>query len=232
MRRKEGAEPVAALNRVRLVECGEPLVDMRKVFPDLSVLRAASVPWLRERVASMFDQARRRLPNGYSLGLREAWRSIDRQKLIYDRYFSQLKEEHPEWPYSTLRRQTNRFFAPCDQKAPPGHSTGGALDVWLLSSGGEPFDLSGEGHKFSMAATFSDDLPEETKSLRLVLYEAMTGAGFSNCRDEWWHYSFGDAAWAVRIGKDTCFYGAAAPPHNEYEKQDRKFAKEFAKRRI
>ena len=35
----------------------------------------------------------------------------------------------------------------------------------------------------------------------------MLNAGFSNCRDEWWHYSYGDAGWAVRFGLKECFYG-------------------------
>lgn len=42
----------------------------------------------------------------------------------------------------------------------------------------------------------------------MMLVDAMLCAGFSNCRDEWWHYSFGDAGWAVRLGFDSCFYGA------------------------
>lgn len=39
------------------------------------------------------------------------------------------------------------------------------------------------------------------------MFDAMTDAGFSNCRDEWWHYSYGDAGWAVRLEKPACFYG-------------------------
>ena len=32
----------------------------------------------------------------------------------------------------------------------------------------------------------------------MMIYEAITGR-VSNCRDEWWHYSYGDAGWAVRL---------------------------------
>ena len=35
----------------------------------------------------------------------------------------------------------------------------------------------------------------------------MLAAGFSNCRDEYWHYSYGDAGWAVRMGLTECVYG-------------------------
>jgi D-alanyl-D-alanine dipeptidase len=40
----------------------------------------------------------------------------------------------------------------------------------------------------------------------------MLSVGFSNCEDEYWHYSFGDAAWAVRTGADHCVYGLIEPP--------------------
>jgi D-alanyl-D-alanine dipeptidase len=43
----------------------------------------------------------------------------------------------------------------------------------------------------------------------------MLDVGFSNCRDEYWHYSFGDSAWAVRIGASECPYGLALPPAGE-----------------
>ena len=50
---------------------------------------------------------------------------------------------------------------------------------------------------------------------------AMLGVGFSNCRDEWWHYSYGDAGWAVRTGSSTCPYGLAQLPHELYEELER-----------
>jgi len=33
----------------------------------------------------------------------------------------------------------------------------------------------------------------------------MLEVDFSNCRDEWWHYSWGDAGWAVRMSETECF---------------------------
>ena len=61
--------------------------------------------------------------------------------------------------------------------------------------------------------TFSDKISPEAKSNRMRMVEAMLGAGFSNCRDEYWHYSWGDSAWAVRVGESECPYGwTYAPP--------------------
>jgi D-alanyl-D-alanine dipeptidase len=59
----------------------------------------------------------------------------------------------------------------------------------------------------------------------------MLGAGFSNCRDEWWHYSYGDAAWAVRTGRKTCVYGLATLDERLYKEQERLWKIERKKRK-
>jgi hypothetical protein len=84
------AEPISALNRVRLVETQEPLVDLRDYMPDLQILRDTSVPWVRQSVAEMLSNARRLL-GSYDIGLREGWRSPQRQQFLYDRYFESLR---------------------------------------------------------------------------------------------------------------------------------------------
>jgi len=220
-------EPIGLLNRVRLKELGEPLVHLRRACPGIRVLRSTAVPYLRERVAGMLQRARQSLAPDYDIGVREAWRSLERQRLIYDTYFERLRRERPELPYAALRRLANRYFAPYDQKAPPGHSTGGAVDVWLLDARGKPIDLHGPGERFASSATFQPDLPKEILDLRLLLYRALTKEGFTNCKDEWWHYSFGDAAWAVRSGRKTCIYGYIEPPRSAYRAKDLRFRKEF-----
>jgi len=221
------AEPIAALNKIRLVECGEPLVDLRKELPRLQILRATAIPFVRVSVAHMLANAKRLLPGGMRLGVREAWRSPERQKFLYDHYLESLKREHPAWPHPTLRRMTNRFFAPYDEKAPPGHSTGGAVDVWLLDKHGDALELHGKVERFRGAPTRSSLVSPEVQQLRLVLHDAMVTAGFTNCRDEWWHFSYGDAGWAVRAGRPACVYGLVRPDEKVYVDKDRDFIRVF-----
>jgi len=224
MKYSEGPpEPIAALNKIVHVENHEPLVDLRVAVPDLRVLGEFAVPWARAGVAAKFAAARASIAP-YGIGLREAWRSPARQKFLYDHYFNGLPNS---MSLATRRRMANRFFAPYDQKAPPGHSTGAALDVWLLDESGEPIPLHGKGKRFGSAPTFSADIPDEIRQKRLLLFTAMTGAGFTNCRDEWWHYSYGDAGWAVRVGSKTCVYGAVEPEPEAYVETDKKFVKHF-----
>ncbi len=224
---KKVREPISALNRIKLVENNEELVDLRVFVQEVVIVKEQCIPWVRKTVALMLREANRLMPNGNRIGVREAWRSRKRQKLIYDRYFETLKKEKTDASYATLRRLTNRFFAPYDQPAPPGHSTGGAIDVALLNSENEVIPLDGEDERFKSSATFYKKLKDEVIKGRMMVYKAMIKAGFSNCHDEWWHYSYGDAAWAVRTGKKECMYGEVFPPEEEYLEKDKTFEKEF-----
>ncbi len=216
--RKIGApEPIAALNKVRILELDkpwterEPLVDVRIHCPDV-VLSPHLCPYLRRTVADMLNRAQASLPPGYKLRVGTCLRTLDMQKGGWDSFFKRMQEEHPNWPLSALRRATNKYFAPYDQKAPPGHCTGGAVDVGLLGPDGNPLDMIAPTKGWEAAYTWSDKIGPEAKRNRMMMVEAMLNAGFSNCRDEFWHYSWGDSAWAVRVGKTECPYGWAYPP--------------------
>jgi len=209
-------EPIAALNRVRIVEYAvpfaerEPLVDLRLFCPDV-VIRDNVCPYLRKRAAERLNLAQASLPSGYKLKVRSAQRTLSAQRFGWDNYHKKLREEHPEWSYATLRRMTNKYFAPYDQPAPPGHCTGGAVDVGLIAPDGAELDLIAPTTGWQAAATWSDKISPETKANRMLMVNAMLGAGFSNCRDEYWHYSYGDSGWAVRVGASECPYGWTHP---------------------
>jgi D-alanyl-D-alanine dipeptidase len=157
----------------------------------------------------MCERAARKLPQGFHLGLVEGWRPIERQQRIYDFFWKAASEAFPERNHAALRRTICRWVAPTDQKAPPGHCTGGAVDVWPVDDNLEPIDVSAPFDRFHAASTYSFGLSEEAQRNRRTLVDAMLEVGFSNCRDEWWHYSFGDAGWAVRLGHLECPYGLA-----------------------
>ncbi len=210
-------EPIAALNRVRILEYAfpsadrEPLVDIRLFCPDV-IVRENVCPYLRRGAAERLNAAQALLPTGYKLKVRSAMRTLAAQRFGWDNYHKKLRDEHPEWSYATLRRMTNKYFAPYDQPAPPGHCTGGAVDVGLLDPAGEDLDLIAPTKGWEAAATWSDKISPEAKRNRMLMVNAMLDAGFSNCRDEYWHYSYGDSAWAVRVGVTECPYGWTHPP--------------------
>ena len=229
-RTKGRAEPIAALNRVRELENGEPLVDMRVVAPSVKMWRPQVIPYVRETVALMCERAAKALPSGLHLGLVEGWRPIERQQRIYDFFWSCALEAYPHRDHRSLRRTILRWVAPTDQKAPPGHCTGAAVDVWLIDDQGEALDVSSPFDRFHGAPTYTLGLSEEAQRNRDVLVETMLSVGFSNCRDEWWHYSFGDAGWAVRMGVLECPYGLTRLPFEVYEELERQHVESMSER--
>lgn len=220
-RSKGTPEPIQALNKIPELENGEPLVDLREVSPSVRLLRETAIPYAREQVARMVERAAHRLPRGVSFGLVEAWRPLARQQRIYDFMYRSAKEAWPHRDARALRRTVCRWVAPPDQKAPPGHCTGAALDLWLIDDNNEPIDVSSPyEQRFDAAPTYTLGLSPVALQNRMMLVETMAAEGFSNCRDEWWHYSFGDAGWAVRTGAPTCFYGMVELPADLYAEQE------------
>jgi D-alanyl-D-alanine dipeptidase len=206
-RTKGRPEPIRALNKIKEVDNGEPLVDLRVVAPTVKIGRTTTIPYCRQTVAEMVERAAQTLPDGVFLAVTDAFRPFIRQQKIYEWMMGCLHEAYPDMPYSGLRRRACRWVAPVDQKAPPGHCTGAALDIMLLDAAGEPLDLTSPFERFQASPTYAFGLSEEALGNRTMMIEAMLAQGFSNCRDEYWHYSYGDAGWAVRMGGTDCFYG-------------------------
>lgn len=202
-------EPIAALNRIREVDNGEPLVDILKIVPRIRLARPAVVPYLRETVALKLKAAAESLPEGIQFGVIDCFRPLARQQRIYDFMFANAQAVHPERTHAALRRTVCRWVAPTNQKAPPGHCTGAAIDLQLEDLDGVELDICSPYDRYSSAPTYCLGLSEVAQKNRDLLLKVMLDAGFSNCRDEWWHYSYGDAGWAVRSGQTECFYALA-----------------------
>lgn len=230
-RSKGRPEPIRALDRVRECENGEPLVDMRLACPSLRMGRSQVIPWCRKTVAEMAEAAARSLPPGVFMALNEAWRPIERQARIHQFFLESAREAWPHLSYPALKRIACRWSAPTDHKAPPGHCTGAAIDLNLVDEEGKALDMSSPLEGMSGAPTHAFGLSAEARHNRFLLVDAMLAVGFSNCRDEWWHYSYGDAGWAVRLGLDACIYGLVHLPEDEYAEQERVWIEQFAERK-
>jgi D-alanyl-D-alanine dipeptidase len=160
----------------------------------------------------MLNQANDALPTGYRYAVSTALRTLEMQSNMYWHNYNRLKSEKPHLPTSALRRITNKYFAAPDYPAPPGHTTGGAIDVSLLGPDFSTQDVTSPTKGWEAAYTWSDLIGPEAKKNRMIVVETLLSVGFSNCRDEWWHYSYGDNAWAVRHGCAIAMYGLIAPP--------------------
>jgi len=200
---------IGRLNRIPIRECGEPLVCLRGISPRIRL--KVPLPWARKSVAEMLLKAASALPEGLFLVVSTALRSPRMQEKIYRRFLRSLRRKHPHWPPGVLAREANRFLHPPKALSPPGHSTGGAVDVALAYKNGRLLDMASSNRPGEKTwRTFHPCLTPKARANRALLYSAMIEAGFSNCYEEWWHYSYGDSAWAARTGKPFAIYGSPA----------------------
>ncbi|HSI20302.1 MAG TPA: M15 family metallopeptidase [Verrucomicrobiae bacterium] len=208
-------EPQLALDKIKIVENGDPLVDIRTItgITFRTTPGHEVTPFLRAPVAEMLRKASLLIDPEFRLHVFSAHRDLTMQKAIWDRHYDRYKLAHPEWPEHMLRRMVNRYVAPIDHPAPPGHSTGAAVDVVLQRHDGSFVDvIPPDIDDWSFSHTWTTKIDPVTRGYRMHLVEAMLSVGFSNCRDEYWHYSWGDSGWAVRVGETQCPYGAIDAP--------------------
>lgn len=207
-------EPMTSLEKVPIRESGEPLVDATEVATELDI--RVSPVYGRKTVVEMLRKAQSLLPEGHRLQILNVLRTLENQRELYTNFYEKLRSEHPDWPVNRLSRETNKFVAPPDTPRPPGHTTGGAVDLTIVGPDGEELDMTS-----MLDPTISERLAVPTYSKvitpraarnRQLLVDVMTAVGFSNYPGEWWHFSYGESAWAYRTGASYAIYGAAPTP--------------------
>lgn len=202
-------EPISAINKIPIRESCEPTLDLSESAPEL-LLRDKCM-FARETVTAMLNKAQTLLPEGYKLLIKTACRSMEYQRNMYWGFYQSISEQHPEWPVSQVRREVNKFLAPPDAKHPPGHTTGGAVDVTIIAPNGEELDMvstiDGTHDVMSTLPTYVKNVSPKVAKNRQMLIDIMVAAGFSNYPGEWWHWSYGDSAWAVRVKAELAPYG-------------------------
>ena len=224
-------EPLKALRAVPIRDAGEPLVDLRQFCPDV-ILNPGCLPFLRETVANKVNQVQARLPDGHTLAIGTCLRTIEMQRGIRERFTQEMTEKHPDWTAATLARMLNRMVAPPDDISPPPHTTGGALDVGIRGPDGAALDFSSPVEGWGAAPTYCYKISDLARTNRLLLIEAMESTGLTNYVGEWWHWSYGDQGWALRVGSPVAYYGAVEvedaenqripqPPKPEEEVQEK-----------
>ena len=154
----------------------------------------------------MLNRVAEQLPTRYQLFLWRGYRSIEERKNHWDKHIAQLKGQHPDWSEEMLINTTSQVYASYNQLTPPGHSTGGAIDVILVDQNKNPIDLTPPLEDWSLGATCCHLISEEQQRMRTLLCHLMEKEGFSNYPLEYWHYSYGDSAWAARTGKLFAIY--------------------------
>ena len=180
---------------------------------------------LREEVVNRLIKVNNFLASknsSYCLIIYDSWRPLEVQEFMFNRAFSlECKKLNMNdsiknmKSYPLIIKKVEKFWAfpSFDEKCPPPHSTGGALDVSLSDEFGNLIEMGSDIDQ--MDATSKPDFYENFdegeaviwNSRRNLLKEIMIKFGFVQHPNEWWHFSYGDQLWAWKNKKTNAFYG-------------------------
>lgn len=198
------------INAIPVHENGEPLVDI-PVNTRIKLREGDGAKWLipklRKSVVDKLVHASDALPQGYSFVVMSAYISVSLQQKVWDRKLEKLRMQNPEWNEERILGEVSKYAARPVVGAP--HNTGGSVDVIILDDQGNELDMGSPfGGVGIMNHTRCADITNQQMKNRELLYWTMTNAGFFNTNPfEWWHYAYGDRAWAAYTGADHAVYG-------------------------
>ena len=160
--------------------------------------------------------------SSFNLLIYDSWRPLEVQEFMFKRAFL-LECEKSDIDisfeniksYPSILKKVEKFWAypSRDNRFPPPHSTGGALDVCLsdkdgnLVKMGSMVDQMDETSNPYFYANIKNDEAIIWNSRRNLLREIMTKFGFAQHPNEWWHFSYGDQLWAWKYKKANALYG-------------------------
>ena len=181
-------------------------IDM--MYPKLGMKNKIDKCYLVKEVYNKLLEASSYLPRGYSFKILDAYRPFSLQEELYDKYFKKIESIFNLESYSNLEKQKfiNHFVAFPDKNYPPAHTTGSAIDITLIKDG-KDIDMGCSFDEFSVRSytNYYKDKNSTIHNNRMILYNCMIKAGFTNIETEFWHYDYGNRNWSKETGNDILF---------------------------
>lgn len=198
-----------------LLDCKE-LVEVKEndkiiiemMYPKLGMKNAIDKCYLRKVVYDKLLEAANYLPKGYSFKILDAYRPFELQNELYNTYYKRIVDEFDLHTYSKEEKDRfiNNFVALPNKNEAPAHTTGSAIDLTLVKDGND-IDMGCSFDEFS-GRSYTNYYMEKDKSIhnnRMILYNCMIKAGFTNIDTEFWHYDYGNKNWAEKTGNEIIF---------------------------
>jgi len=194
---------------IKVKECGEPLVDIKKLCPDLVIapnLKKENRAFLRKTTVKMVCQAKKHLPEGMTFIIESAWRPQYLQEKIFQQFVKRFTKKYPLWPKSKVIKEVEKYVAPFEGGHVSGHMAGGAVDLRIWKNGRKIPMKSSKLTYQENAKSFQPKLPLYIQKNRQTMFDALQKAGLSNFPKEFWHWSYGDIWWAKRNKEKIAIY--------------------------
>lgn len=198
---------------IPVVECGEPLVDLRAVGALRLDWRLAdpqgSFARLRVGVVDRLVTAQTLLPVGLRLLIIEGYRPLSLQRRYFQDHMDRLRANDSSVSEAELHRRASAYISP-PEVAP--HVAGAAVDLTLCTVDGVELPMGTQLNDTDTDACHTDahGVDARARENRRLLGAALSAAGLVNYPSEWWHWSYGDRYWAFATGAENACYGPAS----------------------
>jgi predicted amino acid racemase len=165
---------------------------------------------VREAVFDKIGRISKRLDReDKTLIIRSAWRSFEHQRLLWEERVDSLKKEYPNKQIEEIEELVSYFIAPPSKSL---HSTGGAVDALIYDLKNDCVMRFGtnDGLKINLndkCYPYHPYITPEAKNNRKLLIGLFEEEDFVVDIKEYWHFDYGNAAWAIEKGKEQAIYG-------------------------
>lgn len=137
------------------------------------------------------------------------WRSHAHQKAMLENKAIRLRNEFPEKSESQIQTIVSHFISAPDKSM---HSTGGAVDALIFDKRtGKVMDFgANKGYEMELGVKcypYHPDISETAITSRNLLIGAFEKENFTVSLKEFWHFDYGNSAWAASKGYDAAIYG-------------------------
>jgi D-alanyl-D-alanine dipeptidase len=208
---------------IPIIENGDPLVDLKDQAaidygPSPEIPDNTDYTKMRNTVYDKLIQAQNLLPQGIRFCLYECYRSLDLQKMLYENRYKIIQNHHPDWNEEQLFLETTKMVSPIinldGSRNIPAHSTGGAIDIYLIDEKGDPLDMGihpkdwMQDEQGVLSLTNSTRISEQAQNNRLMMNQVLGAVGFTNYPTEYWHWSYGDRYWAFQTNSPHAIFGS------------------------
>jgi zinc D-Ala-D-Ala dipeptidase len=172
---------------------------------------------IRKTIYAKLKQAQAMLPDGLRFCLYEGYRSLDLQQKIFLERYNSLHKTSSKMTHEQLFIESTKFVSPVinldGSKNIPPHSTGAAIDVYLIDKEGKVVDMgihlddTYNDLQGIFCKTDSQAISEKAKAYRKMMGNVLQAVGFVNYPTEYWHWSYGDRYWAYQTHHKFAIYG-------------------------
>lgn len=212
---------------VEIDECGDPLIlintahNLERIsvsgeYAKLGFQAASESQYIRTGVFTKLQRALDYLPKKIGIKVYDAWRPLELQLEIFNKFLGELRVAHPDASEEELVERCKVFVSlpssATDRPSP--HYSGGSIDITLVEQNGSELWMGTGFDDFSARAgtRFFEDIASIktaqdliARENRRLLFQAMINAGFTNYPDEWWHYDFGNQFWGKASGSKAIY---------------------------